>query len=75
MTSLDPAQPTVVDQEPVAAYTAIATVVALAAGAFGVVVDPGVLVTGILAVVAFGSYIVAAVKARRKVTPVSNPQV
>lgn len=60
----------VTQTEPVAAYTAIATVVALGAGALGVVVDPGALVTGVLAVVAFGSYIVAAVKARAKVTPV-----
>jgi hypothetical protein len=67
-------EPTTVEREPVAAYTAVATVVALVAGAFGVVVDPGTLVTAALAVVAFGSYIVAAVKARQKVTPVEFPK-
>jgi len=73
MTPVDPTVPApVTETEPVAAYTAVATVVALAAGAFGVVVDPGTLVTGALAVVAFGSYIVAAVKARKKVTPTVN---
>lgn len=66
-----PSQPTVAQAEPVAAYTAVATVVALAAGAFGIVVDPGTLATGALAVVGFGAYIVAAVKARAKVTPVA----
>jgi hypothetical protein len=70
----DTAEPTVVEREPVAAYTAIATVVALALGAVGVVVDPGTLVTGALAVVAFGSYLVAAYKARKKVTPVEFPK-
>lgn len=64
---------TTADREPVASYTAIATVVALAAGAVGVTVDPGTLVTGALAVVGFGSYIVAAIKARKKVTPIAFP--
>lgn len=66
--------PTAVEREPVASYTAIATVVALAAGAVGITVDPGTLVTGALAVVGFGSYIVAAIKARKKVTPVEFPK-
>lgn len=66
-------QPTVTDTEPVAAYTAVATVVALAAGAVGVTVDPSTLVTFALAAVGFGSYIVAAIKARKKVTPVKFP--
>lgn len=64
---------TVTQSEPVASYTAIATVVALAAGVVGVTVDPSTLVTGALAVVGFGSYIVAAIKARKKVTPIALP--
>lgn len=63
-----------VDAEPVASYTAIATVIALAAGAVGVTVDPGTLVTGLLGVIGFGSYIVAAIKARKKVTPLALPK-
>ena len=65
---------TVTEAEPVASYTAIATVVALAAGAIGITVDPGTLVTGALAVVGFGGYIVAAIKARKKVTPLALPK-
>ena len=56
--------------EPVVAYTAVATVIALIAGTIGVTVEPDTLVSGGLAVVAFGSYLVAAFKARSKVTPV-----
>lgn len=67
------AEPTTVEAEPVVAYTAVATVVALVLGAFGVVVDPSVLVQGLLAVVAFGGYLVAAFKARSKVTPTEFP--
>jgi hypothetical protein len=67
-------EPSAVEREPVAAYTAVATVVALAAGAFGIVVDPGTLVTAALAIVGFGSYLVAAYKARKKVTPVEFPK-
>jgi len=55
--------------EPVVTYQAIATVLALALGAFGVIVDPGTVATGLLAVVGFVGYVVAAVKARSKVTP------
>jgi uncharacterized protein (DUF697 family) len=68
-----PTRPSVTAQEPVAVYTAVATLVALVAGLFGVVLDPSVVVQGLLAVVGFGSYIVAAVKARRKVTPLADP--
>lgn len=66
--------PTLVDRQPVAVYTAIATLIAVAAGAFGVIVDPGTVATGLLAVVGFGSYIVAAIKARSKVTPTEFPK-
>lgn len=66
--------PTIVEAEPVASYTAIATVVALIAGAIGVTVDPDTLVTGALAVVSFAGYIIAAIKARQKVTPVEFPK-
>lgn len=59
------------DTEPVVAYQAAATLLALAAGAVGVVVDPSVLVQFVLAAVGFGGYIVAAIKARKKVTPVA----
>lgn len=69
-----PAAP-ITESEPVVAYTAIATVVALIAGTVGVTVDPGTLVTGALAVVSFGGYIVAAIKARARVTPVGKAKV
>lgn len=64
---------TLTDTEPVAVYTSVATLVALALAGFGIVVDPSVLVQGGLGVAALVAYIVAAVKARRKVTPVAAP--
>jgi len=63
----------VVEQEPVVTYQAVAVVIALALGAVGVVVDPGSVALAIGAVVAVVAQVVAAVKARSKVTPVSNP--
>lgn len=59
------------DQEPVVAYQAAATLLALAAGAVGVVLDPSIVVNAVLVIVGFGGYIVAAIKARKKVTPVA----
>jgi hypothetical protein len=67
-------EPTKVDREPIAVYTAVATVVALVAGAFGIVLDPGTVATAIIAIIGFGSYLVAAFKARQKVTPVEFPK-
>ena len=60
----------ITDREPVVTYTAIATVVAAIAATVGITVDPSTLLSGALGVVAFGGYIVAAFKARKKVSPV-----
>lgn len=72
MTS-EPVAPTVVEQEPVVVYQSIAVVVSVLAAAFGLVLDPGVVATAIAAVIAVAAPIVAAVKARAKVTPVADP--
>lgn len=60
----------VVATEPVAVYQAGALLLSVALAAVGVVVDPGTVVNFALGAVAFVGYVVAAVKARSKVTPV-----
>lgn len=57
--------------EPVTLYVAIGVVVAAAAGVFGVTVDAGTVGEAISAVVAVVAPLVAALKARSKVTPVA----
>lgn len=57
--------------EPVVLYTSLAVVVSTVAAVFGIVVDPGTLGNAIAAVVAVAAPIVAAFKARAKVTPVA----
>lgn len=61
------------DTEPVAVYQAIAIVVAAAATAFNVVVDPAVVVQAIVGVAALVTAVSTALKARSKVTPVAKP--
>jgi hypothetical protein len=70
----DTTEPTVTESEPVVVYTAIGVVVAAALAIFGIVVDPGVVTSVILAVVAFAAPLVAAFKARQKVTPTEFPK-
>ena len=74
VTDEDLSQPSVVDREPVAVYSAVAIVVAAAAAAFGVVVDPSTIVAALTAVVALVTAVTAAVKARQKVTPTEFPK-
>lgn len=62
---------TVTAAEPVVVYQAIAVVICAALAAFGVVVDPSAVGTAILVVVGLVTSLVAAVKARAKVTPVA----
>jgi hypothetical protein len=73
MSPTDYQEPTTVDREPVAVYQAVALVV-VAAGAFGIVLDPSTIATAIAAVIGIVSMVVAAVKARIKVTPVEFPK-
>lgn len=58
-------------QEPVVVYTSIGVVIAAIAGLFGIVVDPGTVANAVLAVIAVASPLIAALKARGKVTPVA----
>lgn len=62
---------TVSGSEPVVVYTSIAVVISTVAALFGIVVDPGTLGNAIAAVVAVAAPIIAAFKARAKVTPVA----
>jgi uncharacterized membrane protein len=62
---------TVSADEPVVLYQSVAVVICAALAAFGVVVDPGTVGTALLVVVGLVTNIVAAVKARSKVTPVA----
>jgi hypothetical protein len=73
MTS-DSNEPTVVEQEPVVIYQSIAVVISVVAAIFGIVVDPGVVGTAITAIVAVAAPLVAAFKARQKVTPTEFPK-
>lgn len=68
----DSPTPRLVDKEPVTVYTSVAVLISVALAAFGIVVDPGLLVTAIVAVLAVASPIVAAIKARAKVVPVQK---
>ncbi len=68
MTSTSPAP--LADSEPVALYAAIGVVVSAAAATVGFSVDAGAVGNAILAVVAVAAPLVAAFKARAKVTPV-----
>ncbi len=67
--SPDPATP-VTKTEPVLAYQSAAILLSLALAAFGIAVDPSTLASFALGAVAFVGYVVAAVKARSKVSPV-----
>lgn len=57
--------------EPVALYVSIGVIVSAIAAAFHFVVDPAAVTNVILAVVAVAAPLIAAIKARSKVTPVS----
>lgn len=70
-TTAAPSQPTVAQTEPVVLYQSVAVVICAALAAFGVVVDPGTVGTALLVVVGVVTQVVAAVKARSKVTPVA----
>lgn len=59
------------DTEPVALYAAIGVVVSAIAAVVGITVDPGTVANAILAVVAVAAPLIAAFKARKKVTPVA----
>lgn len=59
------------DSEPVALYAAIGVVVSAAAAAVGFTVDAGAVGSAIVAVVAVAAPLIAAFKARAKVTPVA----
>lgn len=61
----------IVDAEPVAVYQAAAVVLSAVLAAVGIVVDPGTVANFALGAIAFVGYVVAAVKARSKVTPVA----
>lgn len=61
----------VVDTEPVAVYQAGAVVLSAVLAAVGIALDPGTVANFALGAVAFVGYVVAAVKARSKVTPVA----
>ena len=63
-------KPSVVERQPVAVYSAIALVVITLANVFGVVLDLSVVENVVLAI----PVILAAVKARSKVTPVEFPK-
>jgi hypothetical protein len=67
-------EPTVVEEEPVVIYQSVAVVICAALAAFGVVIDPSAIGTAILVVVGLVTQIVAAVKARQKVTPTEFPK-
>lgn len=58
-------------QEPVVVYNAVAVIVSVAAALLGFVVDPGAVQGAIAAVVAVAAPVIAAFKARAKVTPVA----
>lgn len=74
MTPTDYQEPTAVEREPVSIYVAVSTVVCVALAAFGIVVDPNAVATAALVVAGVVSQVVAAVKARQKVTPVEFPK-
>lgn len=57
--------------EPVVVFTSIAVVISVIAATLGIVVDAGTLANAIAAVVAVAAPIIAAFKARAKVTPVA----
>lgn len=59
------------DSEPVALYAAIGVVISAAAATIGLTVDAGAVAQAILGVVAVAAPLVAAFKARKKVTPVA----
>jgi hypothetical protein len=65
-----PSDPATPPAEPVSIYVAASTVVCVALAAFGIVVDPGTVATAALVVAGVVSQVIAAVKARSKVTPV-----
>lgn len=61
------------DTEPVAVFQAVAIVVAAAAAAFNIVVDPAVILQALVGLLALATAIGTALKARAKVTPVAKP--
>lgn len=70
---MSPEPATATTAEPVVLYQSVAIVVCAALAAFGVIVDPSVVGTAILVVVGLVTSLVAAFKARAKVTPVATP--
>lgn len=58
-------------QEPVVVYNAVGVIVSVVAALLGFVVDPGAVQGAIAAVVAVAAPVIAAFKARAKVTPVA----
>ena len=63
-------EPTVVERQPVAVYSAVALIVITLANVFGVVLDLSVVENVVLAI----PVILAAIKARSKVTPTEFPK-
>jgi hypothetical protein len=68
--SLDSAEPSVIEREPVAVYSAAALIVVTLANALGVVLDLSVVENVALAI----PVLIAAISARQKVTPVEFPK-
>lgn len=62
---------TVSQAEPVVVYQSVAVVICAALAAFGIVIDPSAVGAAILVVVGLVTSLIAAVKARSKVTPVA----